>query len=192
MDDRLRQKLKSLVKEGVTNVKEMSRHLRSYAECELGAKDIDNLRFYPKDRDIKNAIYLASNDHFGSSKRLAKLAANCRDLLQQCTDITHKCTDMQALQHLKLFLSNYVTSVKVQQEVNSQSIEPNADGFLEQVDDNSVQPTPKQEQRRKRIGSKKTRPSVPAKRRVPVKRRVVDQDDEDIDEAVLNKIIKMK
>ena len=160
----------------------MRRHLRSYAECELGAKDIDNPRFYPTDRDIKNAIYLASNDRFGSSKRLAKLAANCRDLLQQYTDITYKCTDIQALQHLQHCLSDFITSVKVQQEA-SRSIEPNTDGFLEQLYDNSVQPTLKQEQRRKRIGLKKSRSRVPTKRRV---------DDQDVDEVVISKINKME
>ena len=57
-------KIRELVSEGVRSVKEVERHLKIYTKSELfrgKAKPTqENRRFYPKRRDIRNHMYLAT------------------------------------------------------------------------------------------------------------------------------------
>lgn len=64
IDERLVQKIGELVKEGVTSVAEMERHLHYFVKREIFGggpiPDITNRRFFPSRNDIYNYMYRAS------------------------------------------------------------------------------------------------------------------------------------
>ena len=64
IDARVIDKITELVKEGVTNVAEMERHLQIYVKRELfagmPAPDPGNRRFFPSHIDIYNNMYRTS------------------------------------------------------------------------------------------------------------------------------------
>ena len=61
MDDKIKEKIHSLVSQGVYTLAEMRRHVTDFAMTEF--RDIKpsrwNTRYFPTDRDIKNHIQLA-------------------------------------------------------------------------------------------------------------------------------------
>ena len=64
VDERIVQKIRSLVGEGVNNVREMGRHVRQFVKNELfNGQQLPlstNRRFHPKMVDIRNHMYLAT------------------------------------------------------------------------------------------------------------------------------------
>ena len=64
IDDRVVKKVNELVKDGVTSVAEMERHLGFYVKKELydglPLPDPGNRRFFPSRNDIYNIMYTAS------------------------------------------------------------------------------------------------------------------------------------
>ena len=64
IDERIKSKIRELVSLGVTNVKEMERHLIIYVERELFPSQKwhmkNNRRFYPLRQDIRNHMYMAT------------------------------------------------------------------------------------------------------------------------------------
>lgn len=64
MDERIVSKIRELVSEGVRSVKEVERHIKIYTKNEIfrdkAKPALENRRFYPKRRDIRNHMYLAT------------------------------------------------------------------------------------------------------------------------------------
>lgn len=56
VDNTVKEKISCLMNEGVTQVSEMKRHIKSFSRKELKMTDEENRRFFPLDKDIRNIM----------------------------------------------------------------------------------------------------------------------------------------
>lgn len=129
VDGRLIEKVNELVREGVTSVAEMQRHLQYYVKKELfsgmPAPDSLNRRFYPSRTDIYNYMYRAS-----SQMRHSKIDQE---------NLTFKIEEWQAECPQDMFFFRPGTNGG-KSDVQATTISENEDTILWQTEDENSNP----------------------------------------------------